>query len=403
MRVPLAAALVSQILLAGSAVAQPTSIDLGDISSSQGDAIPVSVVSPGQIQWYRLEVSVEFSLTTERQLTISTTGITGSDLEDTEIGLYRATGQLVGSDDDDGFERFSQLRFGGVVSAGPDGPLEIGTYYLAVGGYNMSFAPNFSVSSTSLNTGPFTLRINADGIPIIVWNEVSGEQPAGETLEAAQVPLGAGPLRGIMGTLGPNQADVYKINICSPIDFAGTTVGYTTLDTQLSLFDENGLGISFSDDASSPQSLLTNQFVTEPGNYYLAISELDRDPSSAGGPIWQDNPFDIERAPDGPGAAGALTSWASDFSGSGGSYIIRLFGTCFPTTTPVCVADVDDGNGTGTPDGAVTIDDLLYYITIFQQGASGADVDDGTGTGVHDGAVTIDDLLYYLVRFQDGC
>ncbi|MGD9789778.1 MAG: DVUA0089 family protein [Phycisphaerales bacterium] len=403
MRLPLAAVLVSQILASGSALAQPTSIDLGDISSSQGDAIPISVVSPGQIQWYRLAVSVEFSLSTERQLTISTTGITGSDLDDTEIGLYRSTGQLVASDDDDGIDRFSQLRFGGVVSAGPDGPLDIGTYYLAVGGYNMSFAPNFGASSTSLNTGPFTLRINADGIPIIVWNEVSGEQPAGETLETAQIPLGAGPLRGIMGTLGPNQADVYKINICSPIDFAATTVGYTTLDTQLYLFDENGMGVTFNDDASSSQSLLTNQFVTEPGNYYLAISELDRDPSSATGPIWLDDPFDIERAPDGPGAAGALNSWASDFSGSGGSYIIRLFGTCFPTTTPECVADVDDGNGTGTPDGAVTIDDLLYYISIFQQGASSADVDDGTGTGVHDGAVTIDDLLYYLVRFQDGC
>ncbi|MGD9790550.1 MAG: GC-type dockerin domain-anchored protein [Phycisphaerales bacterium] len=68
-----------------------------------------------------------------------------------------------------------------------------------------------------------------------------------------------------------------------------------------------------------------------------------------------------------------------------------------------CIADVDDGTGTGSPDGGVTIDDLLYYIQIFNQGLVAADVDDGSGTGTHDGGVTIDDLLYYLVRFNAGC
>lgn len=69
----------------------------------------------------------------------------------------------------------------------------------------------------------------------------------------------------------------------------------------------------------------------------------------------------------------------------------------------ICVADVDDGSGTGTCDGGVTIDDLLYYLGLFEQGAVAADVDDGTGTGTPDGGVTIDDLLYYLVRFEAGC
>jgi hypothetical protein len=68
-----------------------------------------------------------------------------------------------------------------------------------------------------------------------------------------------------------------------------------------------------------------------------------------------------------------------------------------------CVADVDDGTGTGTPDGGVTIDDLLYYLVLFEAGDSDADVDDGTATGTPDGGVTIDDLLYFLQRFADGC
>lgn len=69
----------------------------------------------------------------------------------------------------------------------------------------------------------------------------------------------------------------------------------------------------------------------------------------------------------------------------------------------VCVADYDDGSGAGKPDGGVTIDDLLYYLSIFEAGNVLADVDDGSSTGQRDGGVTIDDLLYYLVRFEAGC
>lgn len=68
-----------------------------------------------------------------------------------------------------------------------------------------------------------------------------------------------------------------------------------------------------------------------------------------------------------------------------------------------CLADTDDGSGTGQCDGGVTIDDLLYYLFIFEAGSIDADVDDGSGTGTLDGGVTIDDLLYYLQRFELGC
>lgn len=70
---------------------------------------------------------------------------------------------------------------------------------------------------------------------------------------------------------------------------------------------------------------------------------------------------------------------------------------------PPCPADVDDGTASGIADGGVTIDDLLYYLSIFNLGDVSADVDDGTGTGTPDGGVTIDDLLYFLTRFNLGC
>jgi predicted dienelactone hydrolase len=75
----------------------------------------------------------------------------------------------------------------------------------------------------------------------------------------------------------------------------------------------------------------------------------------------------------------------------------------FVTVSGLCPADLDDGNASGVPDGGVTIDDLLFYLGLFEQGVVRADTDDGTGTGTPDGGVTIDDLLYYLVRFEAGC
>jgi hypothetical protein len=68
-----------------------------------------------------------------------------------------------------------------------------------------------------------------------------------------------------------------------------------------------------------------------------------------------------------------------------------------------CPADFDDGSSSGTPDGGVTIDDLLFFLDLFANGDPRADLDDGTFTNTPDAGVTIDDLLYYLERFANGC
>ena len=77
-------------------------------------------------------------------------------------------------------------------------------------------------------------------------------------------------------------------------------------------------------------------------------------------------------APNGPGAAGTLAYWGRQADCQNpGSYFanITLTGACYIEGGPApCVADVDDGSGTGTPDAAVTIDDLLYYIERFADG-----------------------------------
>jgi len=67
-----------------------------------------------------------------------------------------------------------------------------------------------------------------------------------------------------------------------------------------------------------------------------------------------------------------------------------------------CVADVASGSA-ATPDGAVTIEDLLQYLAWFEGGSVAADVDNGAAGGVPDEAVEISDLLYFLGRFEAGC
>jgi glucose/arabinose dehydrogenase len=69
----------------------------------------------------------------------------------------------------------------------------------------------------------------------------------------------------------------------------------------------------------------------------------------------------------------------------------------------LCATDMTGSDGLGTPDGAVDINDLFFFLTSFENGTARADLDNGSGAGTQDGAVDINDLLYFLIRFEAGC
>ena len=261
------------------------------------------------------------------------------------------------------------------------------------------------------DTGPGVIAISGPPAPapdtFIEGTTTPGD--AGGLPGDAALASGSGALNNIYGSMASSSdVDLYRIWICQPGQFSATTTNaQTDMDTRLWLLRTDGHGITFNDDnpaATDLTSRLSSTFTASlpPGEYLLAIALFSVSPVDAQGALlWLDAPATVERAPDGPGSANALASWIDD-GFEFGSYRIQLSGACW-IGQDLCPADMDDGSGTGTPDGAVTIDDLLYVLGMYDGGDVRADLDDGSGTGTRDQAVTIDDLLFFLAHYEGGC
>jgi hypothetical protein len=222
------------------------------------------------------------------------------------------------------------------------------------------------------------------------WIELNGRGDSGESIPDPGWALGSGSLQSIRGVIEENDVDLYAIDITNAAQFSATTVGLADFDTQLFLFDQNGLGVVMDDDdplTGALQSRLTSAFVTANGRYYLAISRYNRDPLNAlGAPIWNDGPFNVERTPDGPGAGNPLlASWAHT-TPVAGRYEIALTGTSF------IAAPTGDLDG----DGVVDLTDLTILLAHFGT-LGGATLQDGDITG--DGSVDLGDLTLLLANF----
>jgi hypothetical protein len=164
-----------------------------------------------------------------------------------------------------------------------------------------------------------------------IWNEPFPDAPE---LSPGDVTSGSGALVLIEGGLrAPGDTDLYAIRITDVAAFRASTVGGTALDTQLMLFNSALRGVVMNDDVSAgvTQSTITGALVPAAGIYYLAVTQPTRDASSSAGRIWNDAPATGERAPDGPGAAGALASWAGNVVT--GKYTVTLVGAEFVTDT----------------------------------------------------------------------
>jgi hypothetical protein len=173
--------------------------DIGVVGST-----PVSrtfdIAGPSDIKWLKFTTTADCDPVTNYLDIDSETSLltgTGTNPNDTEIGLYTAAGALVASDDDSGSGALSQLTFGatgnprpavgnGLPYTGTDGAngvnVPAGQYFLAFGVYNLNFAGAFGVTHTDSpittgSAGTITINFNSNlpgGMPTCGAADVGG-------------------------------------------------------------------------------------------------------------------------------------------------------------------------------------------------------------------------------------
>lgn len=209
---------------------------------------------------------------------------------------------------------------------GPNATLDIRGSFVASTASSIRFADGveFSAanpSSTPLLTisVPIGLQFNGGEGDIIVQagqvprstNPFNEMGDAGQLLRTAQTvnsPTSEVAFDAISGNLNPEtDVDLYQLFLTEGQPFTASTVGGTSINTQLFLFDSNGLGLFANTDSVGFQSTLPlyQPFIPDrSGIYYLGISSYDNDPRSSQGDI-----FDAVETPNGSGAAFSLSGW----------------------------------------------------------------------------------------------
>lgn len=142
----------------------PASIDLGTLGAP--GVSTTTFLDPQEVQWFKFTIDGPVDLTRFLDIhTRNTTTFLGGafDDNDTEIGLYSPAGTLLFTNDDEDFANdilTSLLQFG--FTSPFNDELAAGTYYLAVGGFDMEFNGNWSVTSNSTASGNVVVALETD-------------------------------------------------------------------------------------------------------------------------------------------------------------------------------------------------------------------------------------------------
>jgi hypothetical protein len=203
----------------------------------------------------------------------------------------------------------------------------------------------------------------------------------------------------IHGFINGSDADMYKFRVCDYTTFSASTVGGTTIDTAMALFDSTGHGISYDDDSTSgAQSLVTGQFMTGNATVYLAVSYWNYKPiDSSLNLIWNatnpGNAYYPEWQPNGPGAANAINGWVGSTTVTG-NYTIFLTGACFLG----CYANCDSS----TTPPILNANDFQCFLNSYAGAANGfgyANCDNSSSQPI----LNANDFQCFLNAFAAGC
>ncbi len=212
----------------------------------------------------------------------------------------------------------------------------------------LAIPPGYAAAAYNL---PYTVTDDQSGfwggvLPLNVTDPAIGSED-GTMPATAAVPAGSGPIAQIDGTFAA-LPQMFKIEICDEANFTATTHLGTTADTQLFLFDANGMGITANDDVpdgnpgdTTLQSRISSNNVLANGTYYLAIAQYNRDPVSGScGALIFNNDFALEHNANGPGAGAPIVGWVNVMT-STVPFSIFLTGACYIPSGPTCDGDVN--------------------------------------------------------------
>jgi hypothetical protein len=206
---------------------------------------------------------------------------------------------------------------------------------------------------------------------------------ASESGDAGDLPAtaqnaGSGAVTSIVGNFGTgSDADMYRVCLSDGASFSASTVAAPPRDTQLFLFDADGIGVYSNDDTGVgvhvSQLPARHRFSpTSGGQYFLAASAFNNDPWSDSGEIFPDAftpslyPYGVIDA-SGPGAAEPVSGWTGAARGSSGPYEINLTGTTACDTTPPTVDLRSPADGALVKQGA----ELVVDFSCEDSGGSG--------------------------------
>ncbi len=219
----------------------------------------VSELLAGELHWYELVYDA-----TCADFTIDTEG----GAFDTEIGIYDASGNLIGNNDDGGTGTLSSLTLSGQPA---------GTYYVVVGSYNMTFgATGWNVTTTGTNTGDLYLNAStvpendecAGAFPLTLGVEMSGDN-TGATDSGVTSACDSGIISDVWYSfVGPASTEVSII--CSAANFSVfsdcTTELVCNQQTVTGLVDGQTYYIRVTDDGTARMQA--------PGAFTLTVSEV---------------------------------------------------------------------------------------------------------------------------------
>jgi len=183
---------------------------------------------------------------------------TGSDVGDTELGIYDAAGNLLANNDDTpDLDLLSMVTW----------DLEPGTYFLAAGSYNTTFSTAFTVTAPA-GAGSITVNVRSGAFdadaPIV--SSFKGENGSGAVWFKLEVPAPEPPTPEFSGE---SPALAIPLGVFEESGITFDSEGSEVADTELGLYAFDGLLLEENDDSDlGLQSVIGGDLA--PGTYYIA-------------------------------------------------------------------------------------------------------------------------------------